>query len=97
MHQYVVNLSEIEFPKAPPPGRAEVFGAYAAQSADFLRRLRAAVAEKGLEHQVGGYGEAGGLPVFTLTCTPAVAGVIEALPGVTGVYADDVGSLGLIG
>jgi hypothetical protein len=94
MRPYVVNLTALSFP--PRTSRGEVVNAYAAQAAAFFQRLRAALEEAGLMDQVAGFGEAGGLPVVTLTCTPEVADLIARLPGVSGVYPDDAGMLGLL-
>ena len=96
MHHYVVNLTEVHFPKDAHPGRAEVYRTYTNHAAGFVGHLRDVLARKGLGDQVAGFGEVGGLPIVTLTCTPAVAKLIETMPGVTGVYADDSGTFALV-
>jgi hypothetical protein len=85
----VVNLTALDFP--PHTSRGQVVSAYTSQAAEFFRRLRAELAKAGLADQVADFGEAGGVPVVTLTATPEVAALIEKLPGVSGVYPDDSG------
>jgi hypothetical protein len=94
MRSYVVNLSALDFPQHTP--RAQVVSAYTAQASNFFKSLRAALDQSHLTKEVVHYGEAGGLPVVTVTCTPKVAELIRKLPGVSGVYADDAGTLGLL-
>lgn len=94
MFQYVVNLVS---PGSPVHAmRSAVVSSATKVAEQFIRRAEKAVADRGLAAEVGGFGEAYGLPVVTMTATPAVAALLEQLPGVEAVYRDDAG-LGLIG
>ena len=96
MHQYVVNLVPPDVPETPPGGRRSVtVNPVTEVAVAFVARARAELAKRGLENQVDGFGEAYGVPVVTLTATPAVAEVLRQIPGVEAVYQDDAGSLGL--
>ena len=89
MHQYVVNLSPPEPPGGAAGTRSGTVDAYTRVAAAFVERARKELAKRGLEDQVNGFGEAYGLPIVTLTATPAVAEVLRQIPGVEAVYQDD--------
>ena len=95
MHQYVVNLVPPDLPEGPAAARSGVVDAYTRVAAAFVELARKELAKRGLENQVDGFGEAYGLPVVTLTATPAVAEVLRQIPGVEAVYQDDAGKSGI--
>jgi len=91
MKQYVVNLTSAAPPADQKLSRGFVVSAATNLAYRFLDQAKRIVIEKGLQDQVAGFGEAYGLPMVTLTATPLVASLLEQLPGVDGVYADDDG------
>jgi hypothetical protein len=89
MHQYVVNLIPPDQSDGSAGARSGVVDAYTRVAAAFVERARKELVKRGLADQVDGFGEAYGLPIVTLTATPAVAEVLRQIPGVEAVYRDD--------
>ncbi len=87
MADYIVILKEASI-HSEALGRREIYERNLGQAAEFQRKLRHWLDERGLSSQVAGMAEPTGFPLITLTCTLAVAKAIELLPEVDSVVRD---------
>lgn len=88
MENYIVTLKEGKEARPEVMGRRELYEAGVARTAEFQRKLRAWLDEQGVSAQVAAIGEPTIFPMIMLTCTPAVAKMIETLPEVDSVLRD---------
>lgn len=94
MHPYVINLSDATSQEST--NRRSAVDHYTQMTGHFLRDLGAELQRKHLADQVAQIGPPSPFPVVTLTCTPAVAEIIESMAGVSEVYRDDEPSMGFV-
>jgi hypothetical protein len=89
MRDYVVLLKEREAISLPQrQGRSAIFEANVSRNQAFLVKLEHWLNENNMRSQLGGVGEAMGLEIITLTCTPAVAQAIKGFAEVEVVVPD---------
>ena len=89
MSNYVVILKKEDAKDLNALGRRGIYESNVGRTADFQRKLRQRLDEKGLSAQVAGIGEPMGFSLITLTSTPAVAREIETFPEVDEVILDN--------
>ena len=88
MNNYIVSFSQEEVSLHAHSSRRALYEGNVARAKEFQRRIKAAVQEAGADEEVGAIGEAVGFPMEALMCTPRVANLIKALPGVEAVVQD---------
>jgi hypothetical protein len=68
--------------------RRDFFESRTAHAADFIKRLKARLDEKGLREKVAHIAEPTAFNLIVIMCTPEVAAMIEKLPDVESVMRD---------